>query len=188
MRKLLYVNACTRKESRTEKLTNNYLNHVFKEDDIVCKEVKVSELDIMPLNNEDIVKRTEDIKNNKLEGEEYKLAREFRDADIIVISAPYWDASFPSKLKVYFEHICVNKITFDYDEDGKIIKKCLANKLIYITTAGGYIKKHPSVQIYIEELCELFGIQDFKFYCAQGLDIFPNKVEQILNDTLLEML
>lgn len=188
MKKLLYINGCMRNGSRTKKLSDKYINYKFKDDDIVFDEVKISELDIMPMNDKDISKRTKDIENSNFEGSEYKLARQFADANIIVISAPYWDASFPSKLKVYFEHICVNNITFSYGSDGSIVKKCLADKLIYITTSGGYIRKNSSVQMYIEELCALFDIKDVKFYCAEGLDIFPDKVEQILQDTFLHMI
>lgn len=187
MKNLLFVNGCIRKESRTEKLSRDYIGRVFKKDDIVCKEVNVSQLDIFPLNEEDIIERNNDIRNNDLEKEKYGLAREFGNADIIVVAAPYWDSSFPSKLKVYFEHICVDGITFEYDREGNLIKKCAAGKLIYITTAGGYIREHSSVEMYMEELSAFFGINDFRFYCAQGLDIFPEKAGQILNDTLLDM-
>lgn len=188
MTKLLYVNGCTRQQSRTEKLTRNYLIEILKENNITLEEINVHNLDILPMNEDDIKKREEDTINNNFDNDKYILAKQFRDANIIVVSAPYWDCSFPSKLKVYFEHICVNNITFAYDENGNLMKKCMADKLVYVTTAGGYIRKHSSVQLYMEELCTLLGISDFRFYCAEALDIFPNKVEEILKDTLLHML
>ena len=44
-------------------------------------------------------------------------ARQFRDADIVVIAAPYYDLSFPSALKNYLEAICCVGLTFYYDEN-----------------------------------------------------------------------
>ena len=180
MTKLLYVNGCTRQKSRTEKLTRNYLIEILKENNITLEEVNVYDLGILPMNEDDIKKREEDTINNNFDNDQYTLAKQFRDANIIVVSAPYWDCSFPSKLKVYFEHICVNNITLAYDGDGNLMKKCMADKLIYVTTAGGYIRKHSSVQLYMEELCTLLGILDFRFYCAEAFDLYPNKVEEIL--------
>ena len=42
------------------------------------------------------------------------LAEKFKDYDMVVVAAPYWDMMFPSVLKVYYEHIAVSGITFTY--------------------------------------------------------------------------
>ena len=188
MKKLLFINCCIRSKSRTEKLCRDYLDIIKSESDFELQELFVPSLHLMPIDRAALEQRDADTRNQLLHTESYRLAHDFASADAIVIAAPYWDASFPSMLKVYFEHICVNKITLGYDEHGKLLKKCRATRLVYITTAGGYIRRHSSVQIYLEELCAMFGIEDVRFYCAQGLDIYPHKVEQILSDTLQEML
>lgn len=151
--------------------------------DYEMSEIRLSKLDIKPFNEQMLQNRINDLQNGEIDKEEYRLAKQFAEADVIVVGAPYWDAAFPSILKVYIEHICVNSITFSYGDDGGIVKLCNANRLVYITTAGGYMREHSGVQIFVEELCEMFGIKDMKFYCAQGLDIYPQKADSILEDT-----
>ena len=48
----------------------------------------------------------------------FDLARQFAEADVIVIAAPYWDLSCPAMLKQYLEQVNVVGITFKYSEEG----------------------------------------------------------------------
>ena len=48
--------------------------------------------------------------------EHVDLARRIAAADRIVIAAPFWDMSFPSALKVFFENMSLFGITFDSNE------------------------------------------------------------------------
>ena len=185
---VLYINSCIRDDSRTERLADEYLKVKYPSDKYEKDMVKVSELSLLPFGKDDISHRDVDIKNNDFSSHKYDLAKKFASCDVIVISAPYWDNSFPSVLKVFFEHICVNKITFAYSKEGSIIKKCKAHKFIYITTCGGYLNENSSVESYLKEMCTLFTIKDLKFYAAEGLDIYGNDVEMILKNKLEEMI
>ncbi len=186
MKKLLFLNCCIRENSRTERLCRSYLNKINKSEYEV-NEVVVSKLDISPLDSISLSDRDNDILHDRLDSDKYKLAHDFAAADKIIVAAPYWDSSFPSVFKVYIENISVKGITFECGNDGKPIKKCRADSLVYITTSGGFINKNSGVKICMEELCSWFVIDNFRFYCAQGLDIFPQKVDEILNGTLDEM-
>ena len=179
MKKLLFVNACIREGSRTEELGRRYLEKVKNEYQI--EEVKVAKLNIKPFDEEALNKRNSDIGSGMLDSDAYRLAHQFAEADCVVIAAPYWDCLFPSILKVYFEHICVLGITFAYAADGSLIKKCRADKMTYITTCGGYLPEHSAVESSIRELGKLFVIDDVRFTAAEGLDIYPNKVREILD-------
>ena len=117
-------------------------------------------------------------------GEAYRYAREFAEADEILIGAPYWDCSFPAVLKIYLEQICVNGIAFRYGEDGRPVKMCACEKLIYITTAGGYLPFESSLERYIEELCGLLCIPEMRFIKADGLDIQGNDPDQIMREAI----
>lgn len=181
--KVLFVNGCIRKNSRTFSLCEKYISYLKNHENYIVKECKLSEMNLQPLCENTLNERDRDIKTNDFSKEEYNLAKDFKEADMIIIGAPYWDCSYPAILKLYFEHICVSKITFDYGEDGKPIKKCNANKLVYITTSGGFIRENSGVQIMIEEMGAFFKIEEVKFYSAQGLDIYPDKVEEIINKT-----
>ena len=188
MKKLLYINACIRTESRTQRLASNYLRQAFPAGQYQVQEVRVTDLDIAPMTEKDLYARDADIEAGNLNTPAYELAKAFASADQIVIAAPFWDCSFPACLKVYIEHICVKSITFDYTSDGLPAKLCRAGQLVYITTSGGFLRQGSSVKLYWEELCSMFAIEDMRFYCAAGLDIDPSHAEDILQRTLSHML
>ena len=66
----------------------------------------------------------------------FKLARQFRRADRIVIGAPLRDLTFPAMLRIYIEYICVREVTYHY-EYGVCKGDCMAQKLAYLTVSGG---------------------------------------------------
>jgi FMN-dependent NADH-azoreductase len=178
--KILFINACMRPASRTHILADRYFAEICPTG-TKREEIRVDDLNIRPLSGADAAQRDEEIRSGHFEN--YPLAKQFASADEIVIAAPLWDMTFPSKLKVYLEHICVNGITFGYGRDGKPVKKCRAQRLIYITTAGGFLRENSAVKAQMEELCGLFCIPDFRFFCGQGLDVFPEKTSEILDET-----
>ena len=101
---------------------------------------------------------------------------------MIVISAPYWDLSFPATLKTYIEAINVVGLTFIYNEDGHPEGLCNAKKLVYITTAGGKIISDEYGFGYIKELAQKFhGIKDIEYIKAEELDIIGADIEGIMS-------
>ena len=151
------------------------------------EEIRLSDLDMKPFDADMLRQRDEDLFQGKPDKEIYQRARQFAEADSIVIAAPYWDCLFPAILRVYLEHVCVTGITFAYDENGMLVKTCHADRLVYITTCGGFLPEKPAVEGLIREMGKLFSIDDVRFYAAEGLDIFPDKVEERLNSVLGEI-
>lgn len=176
--KILFINSCIREESRTKKLSDKYIAKHFSSEDI-SERILQNEL-ILPFNRLMLEQRVEDIENKDYSGERYRLAREFNEADILLIAAPYWDCSFPSVLKAYIEHICVDGLTFVYD-NGVPVKRNKVQKMVYITTSGGYIPENSSLEIYLKELCGLLCIPELEFHKAQGLDIWGCDIDATLN-------
>ena len=173
--KILYINACVREDSRTEELAKVLLNSLNGE----IAEVNLYSENIAPVDIECLNKRN----MHDYQGEEFKYAKQFKEADAIVIAAPFWDLSFPSVLKVYLENITVSGITFEYSKEGRPVGKCNAKKLYYITTSGGYIGKNNFGFDYIKALAEnFFGISDVQFFSAEGLDIFGADVKKIMEE------
>lgn len=127
MKRVLYVDACMRAESRTEELAAAYIRQVFPEDICSVQRIRVADLDLAPLSGEDVAARDAELAAGRTDLPAYALAREFAAADEIVVAAPFWDSSFPSKLKVYIEHICVQSVTFGYGADGLPAKLCKAD-------------------------------------------------------------
>ena len=182
MKKLLFVNACVRSNSRTERLARSFLETLQGEYSI--RECRLAGQRLLPFDEDMLRQRDLDIAAENFTDQKYALAHEFAEADQIVIAAPYWDCLFPAKLKLYLEHICVCGITFAYTEEGKLKKCCRAQRMICISTAGGYLPKPSSADLYIHELGTLFSIEKTGFYVAEALDIFPEKVENSLVETL----
>ena len=179
MKRLLFVNACIRENSRTEELAGRYLEKLKGEYQI--EELKLARLDIRAFDNAALSKRDSDIAQGRLDSACYNLAHQFAQADRIVIAAPYWDCLFPAVLRIYLEHVCVAGITFAYGENGSLIKLCRAETMTYITTCGGFLPEHSAVESYIRELGKLFSVGDVRFYAAEGLDVCPDKVPEILD-------
>lgn len=177
----LVIDACARIDSRTRKFGNEFLRkNQFKNINVI----NLYNLNLFPI-DEDRIKERDYLINNKIFNDDtFYLANQFSKADIIVILAPYWDLSFPSILKVYFENISVSGITFDYI-DGNLKGLCKANELIYLSTCGGYVNKNLGYE-YVKELANMFGINNTKYYQIDGLDIDPSKSNEILEKRIKE--
>lgn len=97
---ILYVNACVRAESRTNRLAKALLNKLG-----AYEEIRLTDLVIKPLNGESLNYREAQIGKGNYDDSIFDLSKQFAEADLIVISAPYWDAQFPAVLKTYIENI-----------------------------------------------------------------------------------
>jgi FMN-dependent NADH-azoreductase len=166
-KKVLYINACARGASRTDKLARTVLS------DIGCDYVerKLYDMELSPLTEERLLKRTELIEKRLFSDDMFELSREFADADIIVIAAPFWDLSFPAILKLYIENIYITGIVSEYTENGMPHGLCKAEKLYYVTTAGGPYNQDFSYG-YIKSLAmDFFGIKDTELVMQEMLDV-----------------
>lgn len=178
MKKLLYINACCRDNSRTNELAQCLIDNLKGQ----VKTVNLYEENIKPIDVDLLFKRDSLLKNGKTDDEMFTLAKQFAAADIIVIAAPYWDLMFPSVLKVYLENITVCGITFRYSERGIPQSLCKAKNLYYVTTAGGFIGENNFGFDYIKALTTgFFGINNVSFFSAEGLDIYGADVEAIMS-------
>ncbi|MBR6584071.1 MAG: NAD(P)H-dependent oxidoreductase [Firmicutes bacterium] len=172
--KVLFVNACMRGEkSRTLELCRDYLEKLqaaYPQAEI--EEVDLTTLDIQVQDGAFIERRDAFLRAGDFSDEMFDLAKQLIAADHVVIGAPYWDLSFPAKLKMYLERCSVDKLTFIYDDQGVPHGQCRAKALTYITTAGGYIGDMNFGFDYVKGLCSmLFGIREFHFAAADGIDI-----------------
>lgn len=180
---ILFVNACVREDSRTKRLANA----VLKKLDGEIIEVNLEKENIQPLNNQTLAERSKLIAEKKYEHEIFRYARQFAQADMIVIAAPFWDLSFPAMLKCYIEAVNVVGIVFKYTENG-IIGLGRAKKLVYVATSGGEISEDNCGFGYIKRLANMmYKIPELQFFKAECLDIIGNDVEKILQKSLAEI-
>ena len=167
MNKILFLNGCVRENSRTLELAEYALSFLSGE----REEVDLYNAKLSPLDVEGLEFRSKANVNKDFSDDRFKLAKQFSKADTIVIAAPYWDLMFPAVVKMYFESVTVNGLTFVYGENGIPKGLCRAKKLIYVTTSGGPIIHNFGYE-YVAALAKSFyGIKDVKFISAQGLDI-----------------
>ncbi|MBO6138041.1 MAG: NAD(P)H-dependent oxidoreductase [Lachnospiraceae bacterium] len=180
---ILFVDACAREESRTRRLAEMVLSNVCKKSgtDITTTELYKEEL--RPVDRALIEVRDKALASGDFSSPVFDMARQFADADIIIVAAPYWDFSFPAILKTYFENISVNGICFEYDDKGVPHGLCRAEKLYYVTTSGGEIGKMNFGYDYVKALVTgLYGIGDTACIRAVGLDLIGNDPEVILKN------
>ena len=86
------------------------------------------------------------------------------------------------------EQLCVNKLTFCYNEKGMPCGLTNVKKVVYLTTAGGYIGNNNFGFDYIKGVFStLFGVADISFFSAEGLDIYGNDPEKIVSDAIDKM-
>ena len=180
---ILYINCCVREESRTARLAQAYLEKLGKE----YKEVYLPEEDIKPMDRQRVNQRIELAGRGDFDDEMFKYARDFVEADEIVIAAPYWDLSFPSLLKIYIENIYAVGLVCRYTDEGEAVGMCKAERLTYITTAGGQYVPDYSYG-YLKSLAmDYFGIKSTRLIKAEMLDIVGYDAEAIVQKAIDEL-
>ena len=101
MKKLLYIDGCIRGElSRTKKIAAPIVEALKETYEVTTLCLNQLELEIVK--EELIAKRN----NGQIDPVVMGWAEQVRDADRIVIAAPFWDMSFPAALKNFFSTLC----------------------------------------------------------------------------------
>ena len=181
---ILFINCCVRSDSRTKRLAEAFLGLL----DGDVEELRLEDVDFPLTDEKYLVRRDKLIAEEKFDDPLFAMARQFAEADKIVIAAPYWDLSFPASLKQYIEHINVLGITFLYTPQGTPEGLCKATDLYYITTAGGAFCPEEFGYGYIKTLAENFyGIKNIRMISAQGLDIYGADPEKIIDEAIQKL-
>ena len=169
---ILFIDCCIRREeSRTRMLCDFFLSEMKKNHPGVhISHLSLQDEDLQYINEERLRERDKLARQQKWEEPVFTYAKQFANADRIVVGAPYWDLSFPSLLKIYLENIFVCNITFFYDGP-KSVGKCKAKSLTYIQSAGGLLSEQDPGALYMKDVCLMLGISDFQWVFADGLDI-----------------
>ena len=179
---ILFINACVRENSRTLILAKSIMKDMVGD----VTEVKLDLENIEPLNGKSLEKREGLVHAGKYDDPMFRYAKQFAEADEIVIAAPFWDLSFPAKLKVYLEQITVSGLTFKY-VNGRPKGLCKAKKLTYVTTSGGPIFADFGYS-YVKTLAQNFyGITETKAYRAMNLDVNMISAEELLTKATISV-
>ena len=184
--KLLFVNCCISRRgagSRTHALAEAFLA-AFRaaHPDAAVEEITPETLlTLKPFDAALLQKRDALAEAGNFDAPVYALARQFREADAVVVAAPFWDLSYPAALRTYIEYISANGLTYHYEADG-CHGDCRAEKLAYLTSGGDLEQPESLGVLYWKQLCAMFGIPAFSYVFAGGLDLDPAKTEEILTE------
>lgn len=118
-------------------------------------------------------------------------ARQIAEADRIVIAAPFWDMSFPARLKVFIENTSLYGITFT-DTGTTCAGLCKCRKVLYLTTRGMNIRTGSPLEQatpYLKALSALWGLGEILCVAAENLDYSTPeevgmKLERAIKETL----
>lgn len=183
MKRVLFVDGCVRgAQSRTLRLAGYFLECLKEQQpEILVKHACLNELGLQPMNEKSLQERerTADFSDPR-----FAAARQFMEADEIVIAAPFWEGTFPAALHTYLEHVCVTGLTFSIDENG-YHGHCRAQRVVFITTRGGIYEVGPAMAdnhafAFLKTVLGMLGISRLETVAAEGLDIVGCDVEEKL--------
>lgn len=180
-KKLLFLDSCVRgkETSRTLELCQYFIDELGDKYEVI--HLDLANMELKGMDKKVLEERDTLLKAGQRNHPFFDLSRQFAQADLILVGAPYWDWSFPAVLKAYVEKISVDGITFGYKDD-KCVGLCKMEKVMYICTAGGYIEgRHLGVE-YIKDIFLRYGANEFYDVTAEGIDIFGNPVDEILSE------
>ena len=173
---VLFINGCVRENSRTLELAKAVLEHMSG----AMEEVRLYPDGPEGLDAEKLRLRDELLEKKNYDHPMLRFAMQFAAADTIVMAAPFWDLAFPAKVRAYLEEITVSGITFRYGANGIPQGMCSAERLIYVTTAGGPIVRDFGFE-YVKTLAHVFyGISEVCLVKAEGLDIWGADPAELL--------
>lgn len=116
-------------------------------------------------------------------------ANKIKNADRIVISAPFWDMSIPSALKSFFEMCSILNITFKTN-DITCYGNCKCEDLLFITTRGMNIKTGDDLEQatpYLKALSWLWGIKGMKVIARENFDyISQEEIDKQIDSAIKE--
>ena len=184
--KVLFVDCSisVQEKSRTKLLAETFFETLREIHPDWCLEtVKLHKRKLFALEAEDLRKREQLLQEEKWQDSFFDLARQFAEADRIVVAAPCWEMTFPAKLRVYIEHISIPGIAFRYTAHGSV-GQCRAEKLLFLTAAGGPAEGAACGKSYMEAMTKFYGIPEFSYLIADMQDVQEVDHEIILKGAL----
>lgn len=184
MKKLLYIDACIRNElSRTKRIAAPIVEKLGERYEV--ETVVINDLELNPVQYEENRRRA----NGVVSEDAICWANKIKNADRIVIAAPFWDMSIPAALKTFFELCSLFGVTFD-SNDKTCFGLCKAENALFITTRGMEIKTgEPLEQAtpYLKALFRLWGIKGFEVVARENFDyISEEKIEEEISSAIKE--
>ena len=119
---VLFINAAFRDGSRTLRLAEYYLQKHHAGDAVT--RLELGENPPAPLDAPRLREYNAAVAARGFSGEMFDCARQFAQADVILIAAPFWNFGLPAVLSAYLELVCSQGVSFDIDEKGSYVSLC----------------------------------------------------------------
>lgn len=176
MPKLVVIDACFRgDESRTLAVAKPIIEYLSTRYEV--ETFHLPQMKMEPVDTEYLYKRN----GGYVYPWAVDAAKAIASADRMLIAAPFWDMSFPSALKVFFEHTSLFNVTFT-DNGSRCVGLCRCDKVMYITTRGMDIETGSPLEQatpYLEALSYLWGLGQIITVSAQNMDYStPEQVKE----------
>lgn len=185
---LLFVNACLREGSRTERLARMWLERRAYEGEV--SELRLAELDLDSLGTvgqSPLGEYLAGVAEGRFDHPLFSYAKDFARHDEVLIAAPFWNYGVPALLHTYLELVCSQGVTFDISEEGANLSLCHIDRLTYVMTAGGAEPDASDEHAfgYVRTLAKRFWyVPRVDLVAAWGLDGLGVDVDQALEDAL----
>ena len=166
MKNLIFIDACMRTGSRTKRIASAIIAELRKRYSVETVDLTKNIYSVA--DNYTLEDRNKGI----VPDEHVTLAKKIAAADRMVIAAPFWDMSFPSALKVFFENMSLFGVTFNTNAK-ECYGLCKAEKVMYITTRGMNISTGDPLEQatpYIKAISYLWGWGELTVVSAQNMD------------------
>ena len=189
MKKILILDACIRREDSRTKLLMERAVSILKEKHPgwEMERLSLQDLELSFLDQKSLRDRDQLLEEKAFNHPRFRYARQFQEADGIIVAAPFWDLSFPAVLKIYIENVSVDGLTFFCDAEG-LHGKCRAEWMLHLVTRGGIWKEDMCQDSrYLEAMCGFFGIKKYHCISADGIDIVGLDREKIMKDAMDEV-
>ena len=185
MPELLFLNACMdRQRSRTLRIANAAVS-ILEDHGYSVTELILEEENVPPMTTEVLRERNALLREGRTDDPMFSRARSFRDADRVVVAAPFWDFGFPSVLKTYLESVSCPGITYRYTPEGELVGLCRADRMTYITTRGGFVDDDADLGFAtLRELGHYFGIRTVDCISANAMDIPTTDVDGTIREVI----
>ena len=121
--------------------------------------------EIHPLDSIFLKKRTDLVKRGDYSDPIFNFAKKLREADLLLIAAPFYDLSVPALLKCFIEMTMIDGLTFiDKGDHAEGLLK--AKKMLFLYASGYPLgEKNPDfASTWLEGIAAMWGIKGFDSY------------------------
>lgn len=116
------------------------------------------------------------------------LTDQFAGADKYVFATPFWNFSFPPKMKAYIDNISIAGKTFKYTAEGPV-GLLGGKKALHIQARGGVYSEGPAKEMefgdrYLRAVLGFMGVTDIETLAIEGMAAMPEKAQEIKSQAI----